>query len=66
MKKIYIIPTCTNESVNLFGDLLKEGDPNPGGGSTGTKFVDANEGNGDFGDNDDQDFFKPQSSLWDE
>ncbi len=50
----------------MFGDLLKEGDPNPGGGSTGTKFVDANEGNGDFEDTPGDDFLKPQSSLWDE
>ena len=64
MKKKYIVPVTVNESVKMFGDLLA--DPNLKGGSYGTNIVDANEGNGDFGDNDDQDFFKPQSSLWDE
>ena len=66
MKKIYIIPTCTNESVKLLGDLLKEGDPNPGTGSLGTNIVDANEGYADFEDNNDQDFVSHRSSLWDE
>ncbi|MBR5084242.1 MAG: hypothetical protein IKX33_06540 [Prevotella sp.] len=66
MKKIYIIPTCTNESVKLFGDLLKEGDPNPGGGSRGTNFVDANEDYANFEEQNDLDYASPKSSLWDE
>ena len=64
MKKIYIIPTCTNESVKLFGDLLE--DPNTTRGSLVTRYVDSNEGFGDYDNSDDQNFLNSKSSLWDE